>query len=225
MWCVADLTPESLARMEEVLALYERPVDPRRPVICLDEKAVSLHAAVRPSRAMRPGHPARRDYDYRRCGTANLFCAIEPKAGRHFIKATPNRTAAQFAAMLDDLAHRHRHATTIDLVIDNLNTHCCKSLTDTYGSTIGKQLWERFTVHYTPKHGSWLNPAEIEISLVSRQCLGQRRIADLPSLRRATAAWVRRANRHRTTINWTFDRRKARRVFRYKKKDVMRSKT
>ena len=127
--------------------------------------------------------------------------------------------------MLDDLAHRHRHATTIDLVIDNLNTHCCKSLTDTYGSTIGKQLWERFTVHYTPKHGSWLNQAEIEISLVSRQCRGQRRIADLPSLRRATAAWVRRANRHRTTINWTFDRRKARRVFRYKKKDVMRSKT
>lgn len=211
--------------MEDLLALYERPWDRRRPVVCLDEKPVNLHAEVRPSRPLRPGRPARRDYEYQRCGTANLFCAVEPKAGRHVIKATANRTSRQFAAMLRDLAAIYRGADTLDLVVDNLSTHRRKSLTDAYGPTIGGRLWERFCVHYTPKHGSWLNQAEIEISLVSRQCLGRQRIADLPSRRQATAAWARCANRRRTTINWTFDRRKARRVFRYKKKDFMRSET
>lgn len=225
MWCVGDLTPEYLARMEDLLALYERPWDRRRPVVCLDEKPVNLHAEVRPSRPLRPGRPARRDYEYQRCGTANLFCAVEPKAGRHVIKATANRTSRQFAAMLRDLAAIYRGADTLDLVVDNLSTHRRKSLTDAYGPTIGGRLWERFCVHYTPKHGSWLNQAEIEISMVSRQCLGRQRLADLPSLRQATTAWARCANRRRTTINWTFDRRKARRVFRYKKKDFMRSET
>jgi hypothetical protein len=224
MWCVADLTPEYLARMEAVLALYERPWDPREPVVCLDEKPVTLRADVRAARSARPGRPARRDYEYRRCGTANLFCAVEPKAGRHFVKVTANRTARQFAGMLRDLSRAYPVAATIHLVVDNLSTHCRKSLTDRYGLAAGARLWDRFTFHYTPKHGSWLNQAEIGISLVSRQCLGRRRISDLPGLRRATAAWARRANRNCTTFNWTFDRRKARRLFRYRRSDIMRSK-
>ena len=224
MWCVADLTPAYLARMEAVLALYERPWNPREPVVCLDEKPVTLRADVRATRPARPRGLARRDYEYRRCGTANLFCAVEPKAGRHFVKATANRTARQFAGMLRDLSRAYPAAATVHLVVDNLSTHSRKSLTDRYGMAAGTRLWDRFTVHYTPKHGSWLNQAEIEISLVSRQCLGHRRIADLAELRRATAAWARRANRRRTRVNWTFDRRKARRVFRYKRPDITRSK-
>lgn len=110
-------------------------------------------------------------------------------------------------------------------VMDNLSSHTCKSLVDVYGAELGRQMWDCFTVHYTPKHGSWLNQAEIEISLFSRQCLGRRRIPDLPTLRRESRAWNRRMNRDRIKINWKFDRRKARRKFRYKKKSFRRSQT
>jgi hypothetical protein len=225
MWCVAELTPEYIAKMEDVLALYEQPYDPQEPVVCLDEKPVSLHADVRPARPARPGHLAKRDNEYERCGTANIFGIVEPKAGRHFTTATPNRSAAQFAQQIHTIVTAYPRTRTIHLVLDNLNIHCEKSLTDCYGKRAGRRLWRRLTVHYTPKHGSWLNQAEIELSLVARQCLGTQRIPTLRQLRTHTRAWNRRANRRQTRINWRFTRKDARRKFAYAPNLSTRSET
>ena len=152
-----------------------------------------------------------------------LFCAVEPKAGRHFTFATPDRSAVQFAQVAFELAMQYPEATTIHLVMDNLNIHRRKSLTDLLGEEIGGEVWNRFTVHYTPTHGSWLNQAEIEIGLFSRQCLGKRRIPDLKTLNRETRAWNRRMNTAHTRIQWRFGRNDARRKFRYNKNTFKRS--
>src|SRR5271169_3164558 len=216
MWVVADLDDDYIARMEDVLEVYEWPHDPKQPVICIDEKPVTLHADVRPASPAAPGREARRDNEYERCGTANVFCAVEPKAGRHFTFATPNRSAVQFAQVLFELAMQYPDADTIHLVMDNLNIHRRKSLTDLLGEEVGGEVRDRFTLHYTPSHGSWLNQAEIEIGLLSRQCLGSRRIPNLKTLRKEVTAWNRDVNRRRTRINWRFDRKAARRKFGYK---------
>jgi transposase len=216
MWCVAKLDEEYIARMEEVLALYEKPLCDEEPVVCIDEKPVVLHRDLRPPVPMQPGQAARRDYEYKRCGTANVFCGIEPKAGRHYSKVTPTRCSAEFADYLVEIASRYPRARTIHLVMDNLSTHRRKALVDSFGEKVGGWLWNRFTPHYTPKHGSWLNQAEMEVGLFSRQCLGKRRIGDIAALRRQTQAWSRRMNRNRLTIAWKFTRRHARRKLHYK---------
>ncbi|MGQ0703808.1 MAG: IS630 family transposase [Gemmatimonadales bacterium] len=222
---MAELDAEYIAKMEDVLALYERPYDPQAPVLCLDEKPVARHADVRAPRPARPGHLAKRDNEYRRCGTANLFAVVEPKAGRHFTAATPDRSAARFARVVRRLIAAYPRARAIHLVMDNLNIHCEKSLTEQFGPALGKRLWRRLRVHFTPKHGSWLNQAEIELSLICRGCLGTRRIASLGDLQRDTRAWNTRANRARTRIQWRFTRKDARRKFRYQAKLSTRSKT
>ena len=204
--------------MEDVLAVYEKPASAQEPVVCVDEKSVALHKDVRDPIPMKPGSVAKRDCEYERCGTANVFCGVQPKAGQHFTKATPNRSSPEFADFIHSIADRCPEAQTIHLVMDNLSSHTRKALVDRFGEQDGGFLWDRFTVHYTPKHGSWLNQAEIEISLFSGQCLGKRRIGDLKTLRKETRAWNRRANRNRVTINWKFDRKKARKKFRYKYK-------
>ena len=204
--------------MEDVLEVYEKPLAAPEPVVGVDEKSVTLHADVREPIPMKPGSVAKRDCEYARRGTANVFCAVEPKAGVHLTKATPTRSAAEFAEFVRLIADHYPDAKTIHLVMDNLNTHCRKALVDRFGPQEGEALWNRFTPHYTPKHGSWLNQAEIEISLFSRQCLGKRRIGDLRSLQRETRAWNRRMNRKRVRIGWTFDRKQARKKFRYKYK-------
>jgi len=225
MWCVAELNPEYIAKMEDVLARYEKPCNPREPVVCLDEKPVSLHADVRPARPARPGHLAKRDNEYLRCGTANVFAVVEPKAGHHFTCATPDRSAAQFARVVQRVVRAYPRARTIHLVMDNLNIHCEKSLTDHLTRRVGRRLWRRLTVHFTPKHGSWLNQAEIELSLFSRGCVGRRRIPSLQQLRRETSAWNTRANRAHTRIRWQFTRKDARTKFGYKQQLSNRSKT
>lgn len=225
MWCVAELDEPYIERMEDVLAVYEKPYDPAEPVVCLDEKPISLHAEVRPPRPAAPGHVAKRDNEYKRCGTANVFGVVEPKAGKHFTSATPKRTAAEFAKVVRKVVASYPLARTVHVVWDNLNIHCQKSLTDYYGEKKGIELWERLTVHPTPKHGSWLDQAEIELSLYSRQCLGSRRIPDLETLRRETRAWNRQANRDRVKIDWKFDRKMARKKFGYNKYSFRRSKT
>ena len=225
MWCVAELDADYIARMEDVLALYEKPYNLKEPVVCLDEKPVSLHADVRLPRPARPGHIAKRDNEYRRCGTANIFAIVEPKAGRHFTCATPDRSARQFAQVVQRVIAAYPRARTIHMVVDNLNIHCEKSLTDHWGQRLGHRLWRRLTVHFTPKHGSWLNQAEIELSLVSRGCLGRRRLDTLALLRRETRAWNRRANRAKTRIRWRFTRKDARTKFGYQKNLSSRSKT
>lgn len=215
MWCVAELDKEYITHMEEVLAIYEKPLSEQEPVVCVDEKPVVLHQEVRPAVAMRPGRVARQDSEYRRCGTANVFCGVEPKAGRHFNKVTARRCSADFAEYLLDIVAHYPQADTIHLVVDNLSSHTRQAVVDRFGERAGGWLWDRFTVHYTPKHGSWLNQAEIAISMFSRQCLGNRRIGDLVTLRRETRAWNRRMDRDRVTIQWKFNRKQARRKFAY----------
>lgn len=163
------------------------------------------------------------DSEYKRRGTANVFCAVEPKAGRHFTFPTANRSGPEFAIVLDRIVRRYPEANTIHLVMDNLNIHCRKTLTNYFGADYGGKIWDRLTVHYTPKHGSWLNQAEIDIGLFSRQCLGSRRIPSLDSLLRESQAWNRRMNRNRVTIQWAFTRRKARTKFGYEPHRFRRS--
>jgi transposase len=216
MRCVAELDEEYIRHMEDILAVYEKPLREREPVVCVDEKTVVLHQEVRLPQAMRPGRVVRRDGEYQRCGTANVFCGVQPKAGRHFPKVTADRSSPQFADYLLEVAMRYPEADTIHLVLDNLSSHKHKAVVERFGEKGGGWLWDRFTVHYTPKHGSWLNQAEIAISLFSRQCLGRRRIRDRASLRRETAAWSGHMNRHRVPIQWGFTRKKARKTFDYK---------
>jgi hypothetical protein len=215
MWCIAELDQAYIQKMEDVLAVYEKPYNPAQPVLCLDEKPITLHADVRAPIPVKPGKPAKQDNEYKRCGTANVFGVVEPKAGRHFTTATPNRSGAEFARMVGHVVRQYPAAETIHLVMDNLNIHSRKSLTDHFGEQKGGDIWDRLSVHYTPKHGSWLDQAEIELSLYSRQCLGTRRIADLETLKRETKAWNRRANQKRTRIDWRFTRKKARKLFQY----------
>src|SRR5215467_7844930 len=150
MWCVAELGDEYIRKMEDVLETYEKPYDPSEPVVCLDEKPVTLHADVRRSSPAEPGREARRDSEYERRGTANVFCAVEPKAGRHFTFATPDRSGFEFAQVVAHLVFQYPDAKTIHLVMDNLSSHGRKSLTNLYanlyGTEVGGEIWDRFTV-------------------------------------------------------------------------------
>jgi len=216
MWCVAEIDDEYIARMEDVLRTYELPLSFKEPVVCLDEKPIQrLKNINSTSRLTRRGKPRRKDYEYERKGTANAFCVVEPKRGRHMVKITKNRKAEQFAEVMRDIGRAYPAATKIHIVMDNLSTHTRKSLVKHLGPKRGANLWDRFVVHYTPKHGSWLNQAEIEISMFSRECLGKDRIATLATLSKRAAAWEKRLNEERRKINWRFTREKARRKFRY----------
>jgi hypothetical protein len=221
MWCVPTLDPEYITKMEDVLNVLARPYDSREPVVAVDERPVVLRGTSRPGRALAPGRVAREDYEYVRQGTANIYCMVEPKAGRHVTHATPNRKAPCFAAALQRLARRYRGVQTIHLIMDNLNVHGPQSLVTALGATKGAALWARFTPHYTPKHGSWLNPAEIEASLWARECLGRDRIDNFDLLRERTRAWNTRADRAKRTITWRFTTAKARRLFRYKRRSTI----
>ena len=218
MWCVPKLDDEYIDRMEDVLDTLAKPLDPDEPVVALDERPVQLHESARPEVPMAPGRPMRRDYEYVRSGTANVFCIVEPKAGRHLTHATTNRKAPRFAAALKRIADAYPNTRTIHIIMDNLSTHREKSLTDRWGFSQGRELWSRFTVHYTPKHGSWLNPAEIEASMWSRECLGRDRFPALDQLQARTHSWNRTTDRSRRTIRWRFTSEEARRVFRYRRR-------
>ena len=215
MWCVADLDDEYIAKMEDVLAVYERPYDSAQPVVCLDERAVQLRGDKRVRRPARPGRPARYDYEYERHGTANIFCAVEPLAGEYMTKLTPDRSGAEFAKMLMEIARRYPRAKTIHLVMDNLNSHTLVSLVRHYGEQRGTKLWSRFTIHYTPKHGSWLNQAELAICILNRQCMGKRRFPSIDDLHPEVTMWNRRVNRERRRFSWCFTTAKARERFSY----------
>lgn len=222
---MAELDAAYITTMENVQALYETPYDPQEPVVCLDEKPVFLHAEVRPGRPARPGHVAKRDNEYKRRGTANTFGVVEPKAGRHLTCPTSDRSAIQFARMLRAVMAAYPGVRTIHLLMDNLNTHGEVSLTKAFGRRTARRPWRRLTVHYMPKHRSWLNQAEIELSLVARQCLGTQRIPALAHLQSATRAWKTHANRARTCLRWRFTRQEARMKFGYQSKPSTRSKT
>jgi len=209
--------------MEGLLELYAWPLCPHEPVVCFDERPVQLLEWVRPASAACPGREACQDYAYFRCGTANLFCAVEPKAGWHFVKSTANRKSEAFAEALRDIASHYPDAKTIHLVLDNLSTHSYRALEVRYGVRTGRRLWRCFTVQFTPVHGSWHNQAEVETSLLSRQCLGTRRIPTLDKLDQETSAWERWANRQRLRIRWRFTIPRARVRFGYDPPNYSRS--
>ena len=217
LWCVPTLDDEFIERMEDVLKLYEKPLDPEEPVVCLDEKPVQCLDDARTTVRVKKSATVRRDYEYVRRGTANVFCAVEPKTGRYFAKSTRRRKNPDFARMIRDIARAYPHARTIHLVMDNLSTHTLAALEQTFGQVEARTLWSRFSVHYTPKHASCLNQAEIAVGMLTRQCLGRRRIGSLDQLRVETRAWRNRTNRAKCKIDWGFTVKDARRKFRYKR--------
>jgi hypothetical protein len=198
--------------MEDVLDKYDKPYDPRQPVICLDEQPYQLLDDVRPAERAAPGKPAKQDYEYRRCGTCSIFVAVEPKGGRRFVQARRHRTRSDFARFLRDLVKRYPKAKRIHVVLDNLNTHNDKSLLETLSAKQAQRLLRRIEWHHTPTHASWLNMAEVEISVLTKQCL-HRRLSSIKDVQRHAAAWSRDRNRQKATIRWTFNRTDARRVF------------
>ena len=193
-----------VAAMEDVLEVYKRPYDPLRPVVCLDETTKQLVAEVSAPLPMLPGQPEKIDYEYERCGTANIFMQVEPLGGKRFADVTEHRCAKDFAEQLRRLSdERYPHAEKIVLVMDNLNTHAPSSLYQAFAPEIARRLVEKFEIHYTPKHGSWLDMAEIELSVLSRQCL-DRRIPDRQTLTAQVQAWEARRNRAACKIDWQF---------------------
>jgi len=198
------------AAMEDVLAVYTRPHDPARPLVCLDETSKQLVAETRLAVPMAPGRPVRHDYEYRRNGTANLFMAFAPLEGRRHVKLTAQRTAIDYAHMLKDLSDVHfADAEKIILVQDNLNTHVPASLYEAFPPGEARRLVERFEWHYTPKHGSWLNMAETELAVLASQCLN-RRIPNPKALDREVSAWQTTRNSHNAKDDWRFTTDKAR---------------
>ena len=193
-----------VAAMEDVIEVYHRPHDPECPTVCVDESGKQLIGEVRPPLPVRVGSPAKEDYEYQRNGVANLFMAFEPLAGRRVVEVTERRTAKDFAKFLKRLLDEvYPDATRVVLVTDNLNTHCAGSLYEALDPAEARRLAKRIEWHYTPKHGSWLNMAEIELSVLARQCL-DRRIPDAGALAREVAAWELRRNAAGVKAEWQF---------------------
>lgn len=196
--------------MEDVLEVYQRRHDPACPVVCLDEATKQLIAETRVPIAAKPGHPARHDYEYERNGTANLFMMFAPLEGWRHVKCTDRHTAVDYAQVLKDLSDTHfPNAAKIVLVQDNLNTHKQASLYEAFPAAEARRLVERFEWHYTPKHGSWLDMAESELSVLSGQCL-DRRIPDKQTLIEEVAAWECDRNKNHTKADWQFSTADAR---------------
>ena len=190
--------------MEDVLAVYHRPYDPRRPQVCMDETSKQLVGETRTPLPARPGRPACIDYEYVRHGVRNLFLWVEPLTGRRHVQVTERRTKQDWARFIRDLVELHYpDAAQVVLVLDNLNTHVAGALYETFPPADARRVLDRLDLHYTPVHGSWLNMAEIELSVLARQCL-DRRIADADTLARELAAWAAQRNARPTPIDWRF---------------------
>ncbi len=199
-----DANAAFVAAMEDVLEVYTRPHDPDFPVVCLDETSKQLIAETRAPIPVKPGHPARHDYEYERNGTANLFMMFAPLEGFRHVKVTDRHTALDYAQVLKELSDTHfPDAKKICLVQDNLNTHKPASLYEAFPAAEARRLVERFEWHYTPKHGSWLDLAESELGVLSSQCLG-RRIPDKQTLIVEVAAWEKDRNKRHTKADWQF---------------------
>jgi hypothetical protein len=209
MWCIGALTQEYRHRMYELLELYARPFDPREPVVCIDEKSLQLLAPSRAPLPISPGVIAKDDYEYVRRGTSNLFVAVEPKAGHRVVAVSEQRGKVDFVRFIASLlGGAYTAVRRIHLVLDNLNTHFRKCFDDVLGRRAADKLLRRVHFHYTPKHASWLNMAEIEIGILNRQCL-DRRLADTQTLQREVAQWQQARNAARRTIEWKFTRQDA----------------
>lgn len=211
MWCIPpQQSAEFVFHMEDVLAVYCRPYDPQRPVICLDETFKQLVGETREPLAARPGAVERYDYLYVRNGVASLFLACEPLAGWRHVAVTEHRRRGDWAGFVRDLLEgRYRDAERVVLLMDQLNTHAAASLYEAFPPDEARRLAERLEIHHTPKHGSWLNMAEIELSALGRQCLA-RRIASQDTLRRKVAQWEQTRNAAQAKTTWRFTTDQAR---------------
>ena len=202
-----------VAAMEQVLDIYSRPYDTKYPVVCMDETLRQLIRETRQPIVAAPGRPERHDREYERCGMCNVFMASEPLAGRRLSKVTQRRTKADWAVFVQDIAATYPDAERITLVMDNLKTHTPGSLYEAFTPEEAKALWDRFEFIYTPKHGSWLNMAEIEIEIeinvMVAQCL-DRRIDSIETVRSEVAAWQARRDRLQARVNWQFTTKDAR---------------
>ena len=199
--------------MEHILDLYERPCENDRPLVCFDEKSVELHAEVRAPLPMRRTKPRRRDYEYKRKGVRNVFLFLEPKAGQRHTLVTQRRTKDDWAKAMRYLVDElYPAAALIDVVLDNLNTHNYEALIEIFGKAEADRIMRRLVFHYTPLHGSWLNMAEIELSVMARQCTN-RRLGDAFTLATELVAWEQPRNEACVTIRWKFTTKDARRVF------------
>jgi hypothetical protein len=194
---------EFVACMEQVLDFYKRPYDPLRPLVCMDESPRQLIRETRPAQAPSCGVAERIDYEYERCGVCNVFMAVEPLAGKRLVGIKERKTKVDWALFLEQISKSYDQAQKITLVMDNLNTHGPGALYETFAPTAAKALWDRFEFIYTPKHGSWLNMAEIELNVLIRQCLN-RRIGDINEMRAEVEAWQDNRNNAESRIDWRF---------------------
>ena len=209
MWCIGRITTEYRERMYDLLGLYAKPYNAAEPVICIDEKSKQLLQQTRRPIPATPGQVAKEDYEYKRAGTRNLFVAVEPKGGHREVEVTLRRTKPDFVGFVRYLAQEvYAQAEKIHLVLDNLNTHFRGSFEEIMGLEAATVFLARLEFHYTPKHASWLNMAEIEIGILDRQCIGGR-IGDEARLCSEVLAWEHRRNQERRGIEWRFSRQKA----------------
>lgn len=195
--------------MERVLDVYKRPFDPRFPVVCMDESPKQLIAETRVPIPASPGQPIKHDYEYKRCGMCNIFLACEPLAGKRIVKVTERKTKQDWAYFLEEIAGKYEKAEKITLVIDNLNTHDPGSFYEAFPPEKAKTIWDRFDLVYTPKHGSWLNMAEIELNVLAGQCL-KRRMDDIEFVKKEMLAWENDRNNKNAKVNWRFTTEDAR---------------
>lgn len=213
MWCIPEVTPEFMTRMLDVLEVYQRDYDPKIPVVCVDEKLTQLITEMRTPLMGKAGKPRRVDYEYKRNGTCHLFVAIEPKAGKRKVRVTKRRTKKDYASFIKYLAlHVYKRVKKILLVEDNLNTHNEEAVIETFGEKEGKKITKKIEWHFTPKHASWLDQAEIEIHALGEQCL-DRRIPNFHMMQSEVAACVRKRNKDKCGIHWQFTREKAKQKF------------
>lgn len=216
MWCIPNVTSEFIERMEHVLDLYAKPYDPKEPVLRFDEKSIQLLKDARSARQTKENSVRKRDYEYERNGTRNIFVAVEPKQGFRTTKVTKHRKKKDFAHEIGRIINlpRYRNTKKIHIVLDNLNTHFEKSMVETFGETETGRLMKHVQFHYTQKHASWLNMAEIEIGILSRQCL-KRCAGTQKELCVNIRAWKRIRNDNEAKIHWRWTKKDARKVFKY----------
>jgi hypothetical protein len=209
MWCIPTIDSEFRRRMYDVLDLYEEDYDPKRPIVCLDEKPKQLLRDKRKSIPMKPGCSERYDYEYIRNGTANIFVAVEFKAGKRVTQVTKRRTRVDFAEFMKILINEeYSNAEFIRLITDNLNIHNEKSFYEAFSEEEAKRILEKIEFHYTPKHASWLNAAEIEINVMDIECT-DRRISDIELLTHEVGSWEKKRNGFKKRIEWKFSKKNA----------------
>ncbi|WP_414859163.1 IS630 family transposase [Nostoc sp. KVJ3] len=210
-WCIPEVNAEYVFRMEDVLDLYNEPYDPKRPVVCFDERPYQLVEEVRLPLPPEPEQPERYDFEYKRNGTVNLFACFQPLAGWRHIEVTERRTKADFALQMKKLVDiDYQDADIIRLVVDNLNIHTPSALYEVFPPEEARRIIQKLEFHYTPKHASWLNQVEIELSVLSRQCL-ERRIPNAETLTSEIAAWEKQRNQQKASVYWGFQTKDARR--------------